>query len=96
MALLIDTSVFIAIERQHRGEKALAPLAPAAGDEPVALAAITASDLLVGMHRADTEERRLRRAAFVEAVLSAVPVLPFDLHAARIHAGLLSQLNHRR
>jgi predicted nucleic acid-binding protein len=67
MALLIDARVFITLERRGLPLGALAAVAP---DEPVALAVITASELLIGVWRADTVERRLRRQAFVEAVLS--------------------------
>ena len=89
MAQLIDSSVFIALERQNRP---VGDLASAAPDEPVALAAITASELLVGVIRADTLARRLRRETFVEAILDLLPVFPFDLRTARVHAQLWSQL----
>jgi tRNA(fMet)-specific endonuclease VapC len=56
------------------------------------LAAITASELLTGVHRADTPERALRREAYVESILEAVPVLPFDLRVARVHARLSAEL----
>ncbi len=59
--------------------------------EEVAVAAITAAELLHGVHRA-TEEHRGRRAAFVEAVLAAFPVLAFDLLVARVHARLWAGL----
>lgn len=36
--------------------------------------------------------RKARREAFVEAVLEAIPVLPFDLLAARVHARLSAEL----
>jgi predicted nucleic acid-binding protein len=61
------------------------------GSEDVGIAAITASELLHGVHRA-TPEHRGRREAFVEAVLAAFPTLPFDLLAARVHAGLWADL----
>ena len=90
MALLIDSSVFIALERR---KQPLGTLALVAGrDEPVALAAITASELLAGAHRADSPERRIRRQAFVEAVLEVVPILPFDIRVARTHAQVWAQL----
>jgi hypothetical protein len=44
-------------------------------DEEVGIAAITASELLHGVHRA-TPEHRTRREAFVEAVLAAFPRSP--------------------
>ena len=89
MVQLIDTSVFIDLERRSLGLEALADALP---DEPVALAAITARELLVGVHRADDATRRERRGAFVERLLGIVPVLPFDLEAARVHARLLADL----
>ena len=89
MALIIDSSVFIAHERL--GEVANA-LTLTASDEPVAMAAITVSELLVGVHRADSTERRLKREAFVEAVLQQIPIVPFDTRVARVHAVLWAQL----
>lgn len=83
MALLIDTDVFI---------EALAASAGIAPDEQVAVAAITASELLVGVQRAVTDEQRARRESFVEAILDRMPVLPFDLKSARVHARLVAQL----
>lgn len=90
MALLIDSSIFIALER--RGQP-LSVLGLVAGqDESVALSAITASELLAGAYRADTPERRTRRQAFVESVLEVIPVFPFDIQVARTHARIWAQL----
>lgn len=61
-------------------------------DEPLSIAAITASELLHGVHRAD-DEHRPRRAAFVEAALDFLPTIPFDLRTARIHSQLWAQLS---
>jgi tRNA(fMet)-specific endonuclease VapC len=60
-------------------------------NEEVAIAAITASELLHGVHRA-SDEHRGRREAFVEAVLAAFPTIPFDILVARIHARLWAGL----
>lgn len=60
-------------------------------DEEIATAMITASQLLHGVHRA-TPAHRLRREAFVEAVIAAIPALPFDLLAARAHARIWASL----
>ena len=89
MATLIDASVLIAAER---GELDLDRLLPAQAGEEVALAAITASELLHGVHRAKRPKDRLRRAAFVEGLLAHVPVLAFDLVVARVHARLWAEL----
>jgi tRNA(fMet)-specific endonuclease VapC len=90
MGQLIDSSILIAAERSGRGMQELADIAP---NEPVAIAAITASELLMGMHRARTEEQRLRREAFVEGILALLPVLPIDLRVARTHARLWAVLD---
>ncbi len=70
----------------------MSDLAAAAFNEPMALAAITASELLVGVLRSNTPQRRTRREAFVEAVLESVPIMPFDLNVARVHAGIWAAL----
>jgi predicted nucleic acid-binding protein len=89
---LIDSSVLIAAER---GRLDLGAALAARGDEPVGMAAITASELLHGVHRAASPVHGRRREAFVERVLASVPVHPFDLVAARIHASLWAQLAAR-
>ena len=94
MAKLIDSSVFITLERRGSPIGALATVTPGR-DEFVALAAITASELLTGVERADSQDRRATRQAFVESVLSLMPVLPFDLQAARLHARLWADLAAR-
>ena len=89
MGLLIDTSVFVDIERTG---SALSGALGDLGDQPVHLAAITASELLHGVHRADSAVRRQRRQDFVEAVLEIIPVLSFDLDTARVHSRLWADL----
>ena len=89
MGALIDSSVLIAAER---GTLDLDEVPEEYGGIDFAFAAVTASELLYGAHRADDEDRRSRRGAFVETLVSRLPVLPFDLIAARAHAGLWLQL----
>jgi tRNA(fMet)-specific endonuclease VapC len=96
---LLDTTVFIELERAVRRlnpasamTEVSARLEQQAGPaEEVGIAAITASELLHGAHRA-TPRHRARREAFVEAVLAAFPPVPFDLLAARAHARLWAEL----
>ena len=89
MATLIDSSVLISAER---GKFDLDASLAAWANEPVAIAAITASELLNGVHRAHAAARRARRESWVEAVLARLPVLPFDLTVARYHAALWAAL----
>jgi tRNA(fMet)-specific endonuclease VapC len=99
MGTILDTTVFITLERAVRvlpqadamgevGRRLEANLGPA---EDVGIAAITASELLHGVHRA-APEHRPRREAFVEAVLAAFPPIFFDLLAARANARLWAAL----
>jgi tRNA(fMet)-specific endonuclease VapC len=55
----------------------------------VALAAITAAELLVGVELSHGKGRQ-RRLAFVEDVLASIPIEPYDLEVARTHASLLA------
>ncbi len=87
MGTLIDSSVLIAAERLDLDDALHAD-----AEEPVGIASITASELLHGVHRAATTAQRQRRDAFVEQLLAALPVFPFDLATARIHASLWAGL----
>ena len=89
MGTLIDTSVLIAIER---GQLDLAHLTADDGEE-LALAAISASELLHGVHRLPGAAARARAERFVEQVLVSIPVVPFDLDVARVHARLDAELS---
>lgn len=82
MGIVIDTNVFIRSEREGLQLPIDDPL------EPCVISAITASELLVGVHRANSQARRTQRLAFVEAILKQFPVIPIDLDVSRIHAQL--------
>jgi tRNA(fMet)-specific endonuclease VapC len=96
---LLDTTVFIDLERAVRRLPAATAMAEVSArleeqlgpDEEVGIAAITASELLHGVHRA-APHYRARREAFVEAVLDAFPPLPFGLLTARTHARIWADL----
>jgi predicted nucleic acid-binding protein len=89
MAGLIDTSVLISIERAMGLPE---DFVPEIADQAAAVAAITISELLVGVYQANTAERRTRRESFIEYVLEGVPVLTFDVRVARTHARLSDQM----
>jgi tRNA(fMet)-specific endonuclease VapC len=92
VGLLIDSSVLIDAER---GRLDLgARLAPRV-DEAVSISAVTASELLHGVHRASTPRQRVRRERFVEWVLRQLSVAPFRLSEARVHALLWADLEAR-
>ena len=71
MATLIDSSVLIAAER---GQLDLVEFFGRLPEEQFALSAITASELLHGVHRA-TAGKRAARETYVENLFSRLPVL---------------------
>lgn len=83
MGVLIDASILIEAERGHLDLEARVA---GRADEEAFLSAITASELLHGVHRAVDADRRARRAAFVEGLLQRLPILDIDLATARAHA----------
>ena len=89
MGTLIATIVLIALER---GELDLADVRDD-DDEELAIAAITASELLHGVHRLRGAVARTRAERFVEHLLDVIPVVPFDLDVARIHARIDAELS---
>ncbi len=88
MGLILDTNILIQAERQP-GSIRFGDYETHGG---LYISAITASELLIGVHRADTAERRLKRLAFVESILAAIPTLAFDLETARLHAEMVAAL----
>lgn len=84
--MILDSSALIALERgQLTGSQSVA------GDADVAIAAVTAAELLVGVELANDEHRE-RRAELVAAILRLVDVIAFDLPIARDHALLLAHV----
>ena len=57
------------------------------------MAAITASELLHGVHRLKNAVARARAERFVEELLDLIAVRPFDLDVARVHARLDAELS---
>jgi len=89
VGVLIDSSVLIGLERGGRADATIDGKFPG---EPLAIAAITASELLVGVYRAPSGARRATRLNFVEDVIAHFPVFSFDLQCARERARLGSSL----
>ena len=92
MGTLIDTSILVAVERGQVEADALLGF----GDPETrgAIAAITAAELLYGVYWS-SGARRVRTARYCEAWLELLPVIPFDLGVARVHAILTQQLRRR-
>lgn len=82
--LILDTSVLVSAER------GLAPFSSLADDEDeVAISALTAAELLLGVELADRRNKPRRRRR-VEAILNSIPLEDYDLEVARAHAKLMA------
>jgi tRNA(fMet)-specific endonuclease VapC len=82
--LILDTTVLVTAERSTTALDGVIE-----DEDDVAIAAITAAELLVGVELSVGKGRQ-RRRAFVEDVLSAIPIEIYDLDVARTHASLLA------
>lgn len=80
MAVLIDTSVLIDVERRD------GVLDEAVGTKKRAISVITVSEFLHGVHRAVGDAERLCREAQVERILAPIEAIPITDVVARIHA----------
>ncbi len=88
MGLIADTSVFILAERAGLEN----PLAGLPDNEPIAISAITVSELLLGVHLATRPDRAVWRQQRVESILSRLLIVAFDGGIARTHAQLSANL----
>ena len=92
MGLILDSSLLIADERGKFDMPGF--LRQFSNVQPI-IAAITASELLHGVERAQDAGRKGRRQRHVEQILAAVPVQTFDLAQARVHARIWAELETR-
>jgi predicted nucleic acid-binding protein len=89
MGVIFDTSVLITIERNNLS---IEKFIKGRENELFGVSAVAISELLHGIHRADSEKRRLTRTAYVEKIIELFPIYPFDLSAARIYAQIWANL----
>ncbi len=87
--LVVDTCIFIAAEKRD---------IPLNFDHLIVsgkacMSAITVSELLVGVHHANSEARRLKRSLHIKKLLETIDVLDFDTKVARIHAEINATLS---
>ena len=89
MGLILDTSVLIEGER---GRLDIDQFINGREAQPFGLSVVTVAEFLHGVHRADSEKRRIKRSAYVEKVIELFPVYPFEVNTARIYAQLWAKL----
>lgn len=93
MGLVIDTNVFIDAEN---GRLELNNLPALFGYGGAFVAAITVSELLVGVRMAKSADIRVRRSAFVEGIIIRIPMLEFTEEVARSYADLYAHVLRTR
>jgi len=77
LGVILDSSVVIDAERQQlNAARFLRRIAQTLGEREAALSVITVAELAHGICRADSEERRTRRRAFLDDLKAALPVYP--------------------
>lgn len=85
MGVILDSSVVIEAERQHLSvAQFLKQIIEKIGEMEAALCAITVAELVHGVYRADTPERRERRRVFLDELKAAVPVYPITDSTAEL------------
>lgn len=84
--MILDTTILVGAERSQRALDNVI-----ADDDDVAIAAVTAAELLVGVELANAKVHSVRER-FVTSVLAAIPVEDYDLGVARAHARLLAHV----
>ena len=89
MGVLIDSSVLIHFERSGTD---ISTYVEGREEEDAFLSVVSASELLHGIHRAANNKIKAKRLAFVEVVLTALPILVIDLSTARSHSQLWADL----
>jgi predicted nucleic acid-binding protein len=93
VGVVLDTSVLVAAER---GDFVMPAFLETLGEEAVAIAAVSAAELMFGVERTRSVPQRIRRSAFVDALLAVVPVIPFGLLEARRQGQLWAELDRAR
>ena len=90
MAIVIDTSALIEIERAlSRGDSVPQQLA----DESVALPAIVWAEALIGVRLADSPLRAARRRAYLEAIRLHAEIVSFSPEVAEHYADIYAELS---
>jgi len=92
MGLIVDTNVLI---RAERG--VLSPILARleSSEEQSAIASVTLSELMFGVHMADTAVRAERRSKFIDGLLTWLAVIPFDRQMALRHSALRAALRRK-
>jgi tRNA(fMet)-specific endonuclease VapC len=92
MGIIYDTCILINYERLGIE---IEDLVPEKEGEPAGVSVVSIAELLHGAHRADGEERKQERLAFVEKVCTTFAVFDYDTAAAKTFAEIWSSTARR-
>jgi predicted nucleic acid-binding protein len=83
VGLILDSSVVIAAERRgHTVRQILGQFKADYGEIEIGVSVVTIVELMHGVQRAGTEERRQRRQTFVDELIHDLPVHPVTTETA--------------
>ncbi|MBI5386190.1 MAG: PIN domain-containing protein [Verrucomicrobia bacterium] len=89
MGLILDSSLFIADEREQLNLSSWLRSRP---PEPVAVSAITLAELWFGIEVETDATRARRRRRWLEKTFRRLEIVPLDDALARVHARLWAEL----
>lgn len=89
MGLILDSSLLIA---EERGQFSLSAWLRSRPPEPVAVSAITFSELVFGVEVETDAARARRRRRWLEKTFRRLEIAPLDAAMARVHARIWAQL----
>jgi predicted nucleic acid-binding protein len=85
VGLILDSSVVIAAERRgNTPEQLAASIFSLAGDQEAAISSIGLTELVHGIYRAESPERRVRRERFIRELRAGFTVYPYTEAVALI------------
>jgi tRNA(fMet)-specific endonuclease VapC len=85
MGLILDSSVVIAAERRgDTPEQLVQQVIRVAGNQEAALSSVGLTELVHGIYRANSMERRHRRQSFVEELRIGLTVYPYNAESAML------------
>ena len=91
MGVILDTSIWVDVERGRLAPRDVAALT---GDEPVYLVPPVIAELEYGVHRARTDEQRVRRASAVARIMKK-PCIIVDKDTGATFGRLAAMLDTR-
>jgi tRNA(fMet)-specific endonuclease VapC len=88
MGMIVDSCVFIAAERNRLDLASFVD----ANDPDIHLTSVIWSELLQGVHRANSDSVRVRRESYVRGLALRFPIEGFSMAEADVHSAIVAML----